>query len=48
MRPMVIVRPSVLFTRARSRVSAHVIGIGGWNRPSGSSGTPSACPLMPT
>ena len=33
--------PSRASANARS---AHVIGIGGWNAPSGSSGAPSACP----
>ena len=47
-RPIVTVRPSFALTRVRSCVSAQVIAIGGWNRPSGRSSTPSAFPEIPT
>ncbi len=47
-RPMVTVHPNLLLTRVRSCVSAQLIGIAGWKRLSGSSGTFSTWPEMPT
>ena len=46
-RPWVSVRPNAFLKRVRSATSAHVIAIGGWNRPSGRPGRPSVMPCTP-